>query len=178
MIKQKETGSGKSEMAAGKLQLRISLLPDKISTKFQRLFQCFRSRAFHWDSWEYYWSKPEVEKFKMETSELQLRVSALSVKISTEFQRLYLPSWGPEFYWNLWKWYATKPKMESTKSFAYARLFDLFFGNDTHMITKLWSTSDIYVFEVQKLPSFLLPVWARGIRPIVQLESWTRKTWV
>ena len=40
----------KSNMAASKLQMHVSLLPDKISAKFQRLCLCFRSLAFHWDS--------------------------------------------------------------------------------------------------------------------------------
>ena len=84
-------------MAASKLQMHVSPLPDKISTKFQRLFLCFRGLAFHWDIWEDYETKPEVEKFKMATSQLQLRASTLSGKISMEFKRLYLRFRGASF---------------------------------------------------------------------------------
>ena len=127
----------KSKMAASELQMHVSPLPDKISKKFQRLYLFFRGVAFHKDSWKYYETKPEVEKFKMATSQLLLRVSALSDKISTGFQRLNLRFWGPAFHWNLWEWCATKPEVENTKCSANARLFDLFSGNDTHMITKV-----------------------------------------
>ena len=43
-------GSGKSKMAAAKLQLHVSLQSDKISTRFQRLRLCFWDLDFHWDS--------------------------------------------------------------------------------------------------------------------------------
>ena len=42
----------KFKMAAGKLCLRVSLPPDKISAKFHRLYLIVRGPAFHWDSWE------------------------------------------------------------------------------------------------------------------------------
>jgi len=38
------------------------LIPDKISTKFQSLYLCFRGPAFHWYPREYYATKPEVNK--------------------------------------------------------------------------------------------------------------------
>ena len=40
----------KFKMAASKLQMLVSPLPDKISTKFQRLYPCFLGLASHWDS--------------------------------------------------------------------------------------------------------------------------------
>ena len=49
-------------MVASKLQIHIFQLPDKISTKFQRLNLRFRGPAFHWDSWEYYATKLKVKK--------------------------------------------------------------------------------------------------------------------
>ena len=39
----------KSKMAASKLQMHVSPLPDKLSTKFQRLHPCFWGPALHWD---------------------------------------------------------------------------------------------------------------------------------
>ena len=55
--------------------------------------------------------------------------------------------------------------MEGTECYTNARLFDWFSGNDTHMITKVLINKQLCVFEVQKILFFLLPVWARGIRP-------------
>ena len=55
----------KFKMAASKLQMHVSLLPDKLSTKFWRLCLCFRGLAFYWDSSHDYATKPEVKKSKM-----------------------------------------------------------------------------------------------------------------
>ena len=127
----------KSKMAASELQMHVSPLPDKISTKFQRLYQFFSRSSISLGLMKILWDRTGSGKFKMATSQLLLRVSALSEKISTEFQRLYLRFWGPAFHWNLWEWCATKPEAESTKCSANARLFDLFSGIDTHMITRV-----------------------------------------
>ena len=85
-----QTGSGESKMAASVHQMHVSPLPDKISTKFQRLCLCFRGIAFHWDIREDYAIKPELEKSKMAAFKLQMHVSPLPDKISTKFQPLYL----------------------------------------------------------------------------------------
>ena len=53
-------GSGKIQDGASKLQMHVSLLPDKISTEFKRLCLCFRGLAFHWNSSEDYATKPQV----------------------------------------------------------------------------------------------------------------------
>ena len=92
-----KTRSGKSKMAASKLQVHVSPVPDETSTKFRRLYLCFRGLAFHWDSWEYYATKPDVEKFKMAASKLQMHVSLLPDKISTKFRRLNPCFLGPAF---------------------------------------------------------------------------------
>jgi hypothetical protein len=60
----------KINMAASKLQLRVSLLTDKISTKLQRLNLGFRGLASYWDSPEDCATEPEVEKFKMVAGKL------------------------------------------------------------------------------------------------------------
>jgi len=52
-----QTGSGKIQMAASKLQMHVSPFPDNLSTKFQRLYLCCRRPTFHWDPWEYYATK-------------------------------------------------------------------------------------------------------------------------
>ena len=62
-------------MAVSKLQMHVSSLLDKISTKFRRLGLCLRSLDFHWDILEDYATKPELEKSKMVASELQMNVS-------------------------------------------------------------------------------------------------------
>jgi len=87
-------------MAAAKLEIHVSPLPDKISTKFQRLYLCFRGPAFHWDLREYYATKPEVDKTNMEDSILEMIGSPLPDKISTIFQRLHLCFRGPAFQWD------------------------------------------------------------------------------
>ena len=47
-------------LAASIHQMHVSPLPDKISTKFQRLCLCFRGLAFHWKIREDYATKPEL----------------------------------------------------------------------------------------------------------------------
>ena len=90
----------KSKMVASKLQIHISLLPNKISTKFQRLHLYFRGPAFHWNSWKYYATKPEVKKCKMAASKLLIHISPLPDKISTTLKRLHLCFQGPAFHWD------------------------------------------------------------------------------
>ena len=80
-------------MAASKLQMHVSSLRDKISTKFQQLCLCFRGLAFHWDSSHDYATRPEVEKSKMAASKLQMHQSLLPNKISTKFRRLNPRFW-------------------------------------------------------------------------------------
>ena len=46
--------------------MHVSPLPDKISTKFQRLCLCFWGLASHWDSWDNYVAEPEVKTSKIE----------------------------------------------------------------------------------------------------------------
>ena len=103
-------------MAASKLLIHRSPLPDKISTKFQRLYLYFRGPAFHWDSWKYYATKPEVEKFKMAASKLQIHISLLPEKISTKFQRLHICFRGPAFHCNSGEYYATKPEVKKSNT--------------------------------------------------------------
>ena len=156
----------KFKMAAGKLWLRVSLPPDKISAKFHRLYLFFRvqhSIGTH-ENWEYYETITEVEKSKMATSQLQMRVFALFDKISTEFQRLYLHFWGPAFHWNLWEWCATKPEVGSTKCSANARIFDSFTGNDTHIITMFWSTNTTVHMRIWSSEIAIFSTSGSGVR--------------
>ena len=46
------TGNRKSKTAASKLQIRISQLVHKITTKFKRLYLCFLGPAIQWDRWK------------------------------------------------------------------------------------------------------------------------------
>ena len=118
MIKPEVTGSGQSKMAATKLQLHVSSLPGKMSTKFQRLYLCSGAPASHWDSWEYYSTEPEVEISKMAASKLQMHVNSLPDKILSKFQRLYLCFLGPAFHWDSWEYYATVPEVGKCKMAA------------------------------------------------------------
>jgi len=76
------TASGKSKVAASKLQMHVFPLADNISTKFQRLNLCYWGLTFRLDPWEYDATKPEVEKSKMAASKLQIHVFPLPDKIS------------------------------------------------------------------------------------------------
>jgi len=90
-----------TNMTASKLEMHVSPLPDKISTKFQRLNLCFRLTAFRWYPREYYATKPEVENTNMVASKLQMHVSPFPDKISAKFQRLYLYFRGPASHWDI-----------------------------------------------------------------------------
>ena len=105
-------------MAASKLHMPVSLLPNKISTKFQQLHLYFRGLALHWDSWEDYVTNLELEKSKMVASKLQMHVTPFPDKISTKFRRLYYCFRGLAFHWDSWEYYATKPEMEKSKMAA------------------------------------------------------------
>ena len=48
-----QIGSWHSKMAASKLQMHVSAIPDKISAKFHWLYLYFRGLAFHLNSREY-----------------------------------------------------------------------------------------------------------------------------
>jgi len=106
-------------MATAKLQMYVSPLPDKIPTKFQRLYLCFRGPAFQWDSREYYATKPEVEKTNMAASKLEMHVSSLPDEISTKFQRLYLCFLRLASHWESLEYYATKPEVDKTDMAAF-----------------------------------------------------------
>jgi len=105
-------------MAASKLEMHVSPLPDNIWTKFQRLHLCFRGPASHWDRREYYATKPEVDKTNMAASKLKMHVSPLPDEISTKFQRLYICFRGPAIDWDPQEYYATKPEVENTNMAA------------------------------------------------------------
>jgi len=99
----------KTNMAASKLEMHVSPLPDETSTKFQRLYLCLREPASHWNPQEYYTTEPGVSKFNMAASKLGMHVSPLPDEMSTTFQRLYLCFREPASHWNPREYYATKP---------------------------------------------------------------------
>jgi len=78
----------KTNMAGLNSEIRAFPLAEKIFTKCQRLYLCFREPAFHKHEQDYYATKPEVEKFKMAASKLKMHVSPLPHEISAKFQRL------------------------------------------------------------------------------------------
>jgi len=108
----------KTNMAASKLEMHVSPLPDKISTKYQRLYLCFQEPSFHKNQRECYATKPEVEKSKVAAYKFKMHVSSLPDKILAKFQRLYLYFRGPAFHWDLREYYATKPEVENTNMAA------------------------------------------------------------
>jgi len=101
-------------MAASKLEMHVSPLTYQISTKFQRLYLCFREQASRWDPREYYATKPEVDKTNMAASELHIHVSPLPNEISTKLQRLYLCFRGPAIDWDQRKYDAIKSEVDKT----------------------------------------------------------------
>jgi len=98
--------------------MHVSPLTDQISTKFQRLYLCFRGPAFRWYPREYYATKPEVEYSNMAASILEMHVSPLPDKISAKFQRLYLCFRGPASHWDTRAYYSTKTVVEKSKMVA------------------------------------------------------------
>jgi len=102
----------KINMAASKLEMHVSPLPDEISTKCQRLNLCFRRPATDWNSREIYATKPEVVETNMTASKLEMHVSQLPDEISTTFQRLYICFRGPAIDWGPREYYATKPEVD------------------------------------------------------------------
>jgi len=107
-----------TNMAASKLEMHVSPLPDKISTKFQKLFLCFRGPAFRWYPREYYVTKSEVEQSNMAASILEMHVFPLPDKILTKFQRLYVCFRAPASHWDTRTYYPTKTEVDKTKMVA------------------------------------------------------------
>jgi len=105
-------------MAASKLEMHVSSLSYEISTKFQRLYICFRGPAIDWDPREYYATKPEVDKINIAASKLKMHVSPLTNQITTKFQRLYLCFRGPTSHWETRAYYSTKTEGDKFKVVA------------------------------------------------------------
>jgi len=101
------------EKLLNRLEMYVSPVPDKISTKFQRLYLCFRGPTFNWNPREYYATKPEGEKAKTAAFKLAMHASPLPDKLSTIFQRLQLRFRGPTFHWD---YYVTELELEKSKS--------------------------------------------------------------
>ena len=67
----------------------LSRLLDQIATRFQRLYLCFRDRAFQWDNSQYCTTKVEgtgSEKSKMAAYTTEMHISQLPDQITTRFQ--------------------------------------------------------------------------------------------
>ena len=105
------TGSGKSKMAAKKLEIHISPLVQKIATKLQRLYLGVwvqLSNGSGGNAVRPNGEKPEVEKSKMAAYKLEIRLCQLVYKIAMQFQRLYLCFRGPAILWKRWHCCTTK----------------------------------------------------------------------
>ena len=73
----------KSKMAASKLRMHVSLLPDKLSTKFQRLYLCLRGLASQWDSRDYNATIPELENPRWQP----INIECMYLRLHTRYQR-------------------------------------------------------------------------------------------
>ena len=70
MTKPEKTRSGKSKMAASKLQVRVNQLVQQIATKFQVQYLCFRGTAIQWNKSMIKQTEPGSGKSKMAAGEL------------------------------------------------------------------------------------------------------------
>ena len=101
--KRGETGSGKSKMAASKLEIHLSPHVQKIATKFQRLYLCFRGLCFRGPAIQWEWCQCRTTKrgetgsgkSKMAAFIFKIRSPHLVHKLTTECQRLYPCSRDP-----------------------------------------------------------------------------------
>ena len=98
------TGSGKSKLAACKLEIRITQRVHKLTTKFQRRYLCFRGPAIQWKLLQCCTTKREETesgKSKIVACKLEIRKTQLVHMIITKFQRLSTHFRGPATRWDL-----------------------------------------------------------------------------
>jgi len=117
-------------MADSKLEMHVSPLPDKITTKFKRQYPCFRSYTFHWvGPMRILCDQTGSGKYKMAASKLEMHVSSLTEKISTHFKQLNLRYRGPAFHWDPRDCHTSKLEVEKSKSEITGKSHNLVWAN-------------------------------------------------